>query len=202
MYPQGQVNERGELDALVWRISERAERWLERQGLLVRDMQNSHLTLETEVDAAMDDLLGHSLTYRIAVGPNQGRKAFRLRTVAPRGEEGEDVRLANTAGLSLHRGVAGGAHQRDKLERVCRYIAQALMANVRLALTGRGDVRYRLQTPYRDGTTHIVLEPLHLIARLAALVPKPRVNLARCHGVFAPNSTLRAQVTPARRQRR
>lgn len=42
-------------------------------------------------------------------------------------------------------------------------------------------------------------EPLDFLARLAALVPKPRVNLTRFHGVFAPNSTWRAQVTPARR---
>ena len=34
-----------------------------------------------------------------------------------------------------------------------------------------GQVRYTLKTPYRDGTTHIVLEPLDLLARLAALVP-------------------------------
>ena len=37
------------------------------------------------------------------------------------------------------------------------------------------------------------------ISRLVALVPKPRVNLTRFHGVFAPNSKHRAQVTPARR---
>ena len=37
------------------------------------------------------------------------------------------------------------------------------------------------------------------IARLAALVPKPRVNLTRFHGVFAPNSKHRAQVTPGNR---
>jgi len=39
------------------------------------------------------------------------------------------------------------------------------------------------------------------IARLAALVPKPRVNLTRFHGVFAPNSKYRARVTPAKRGR-
>jgi len=39
------------------------------------------------------------------------------------------------------------------------------------------------------------------MARLAALVPKPRVNLTRYHGVFAPNSGYRAQVTPAGRGR-
>ena len=43
------------------------------------------------------------------------------------------------------------------------------------------------------------VEPLDFIARLAALVPKPRVNLARFHRVFAPNSKHRAVVTPAKR---
>ncbi len=40
------------------------------------------------------------------------------------------------------------------------------------------------------------------MARLAALVPTPQVNLTRYHGVFAPNHRLREQVTPARRGRR
>jgi len=59
-----------------------------------------------------------------------------------------------------------------------------------------------LKTPYRDGATHIILDPLDFIARLAALVPKPRVNLTRFHGVFAPNSALRHHVTPAGRGKR
>lgn len=75
------------------------------------------------------------------------------------------------------------------------------MATERLSLTPAGTIRYRLKTPYRDGTTDIVFEPLDFIARLAALVPKPRVNLTRFHGVFAPNSRWRAQVTPAGRGR-
>ena len=56
-----------------------------------------------------------------------------------------------------------------------------------------------MDTPYRDGTTHVLFEPLDFIARLAALVPKPRVNLTRFHGVFAPNSKHRIHVTPTRR---
>ncbi len=42
-------------------------------------------------------------------------------------------------------------------------------------------------------------QPLDFIARLAALVPKPRVNLTRYHGVLAPNSKHRVLVTPAHR---
>jgi hypothetical protein len=68
-----------------------------------------------------------------------------------------------------------------------------------MALTNQGNIRYTLKTPYRDGTTHIILEPLDFMARLAALVPKPRVNLTRFHGVFAPNSALRKQITPKAR---
>jgi len=52
----------------------------------------------------------------------------------------------------------------------------------RLSLTANGHVRYQLKTPYRDGTTHVIFEPLDFIARLAALVPKPRVNLTRLCG--------------------
>ena len=54
---------------------------------------------------------------------------------------------------------------------------------------------YELKTPYKNGTTHVVFEPLDFIARLAALVPKPRFHLTRFHGVFAPNSKHRAAVT-------
>ena len=71
----------------------------------------------------------------------------------------------------------------------------------RLSLTSQGKVRYELKTPYRNGTTHVIFEPVDFIARLVALVPKPRVNLTRFHGVFAPNSKHRALVTPAKRGR-
>lgn len=45
--------------------------------------------------------------------------------------------------------------------------------------------------------THVVFEPLELIERLAALVPPPRFNLVRYHGILAPAARLRASVVPA-----
>ena len=68
-----------------------------------------------------------------------------------------------------------------------------------------------MKTPYREslphersecfghGTTQVAFEPVDFIARLAALVPKPRVNLTRYHGVLAPNHRWRGLVTPAKR---
>ena len=67
--------------------------------------------------------------------------------------------------------------------RLCRYVSRPPVACERLALTASGQVRYTLKTPYRDGTTHIVLEPLDLMARLAALVPKPRMHLTRARRI-------------------
>jgi len=47
-----------------------------------------------------------------------------------------------------------------------------------------------------------MFEPLDFLARLAALVPAPGVNLTRFHGVFAPNHRLRAKIVPGRANQR
>ncbi|KEZ75733.1 IS, phage, Tn [Salinisphaera hydrothermalis C41B8] len=187
-----------ELTDLADTIACRVGRYLERQGLLERDAENSWLAGQDLDDDPMNSLLGHSITYRIAVGPNAGRKVMTLQTLPaddpPFGEEAGKV-----GGFSLHAGVSARADQRNKLERLCRYISRPAVSEKRLAVTNNGLVRYQLKTPYRDGTTHVFFEPLDFLARLAALVPRPRVNLTRFHGVFAPNSQWRAKVTPAHR---
>ena len=128
----------------------------------------------------MSQLLGHSITYRIAVGPQQGRKVFTLQTLPACDADDlfADI-VGKTAGFSLHTGVAVKARERDKLERLCRYITSPAVSEKRLSLANQGKVRYELKTPYRDGTTHVIFEPLDFIAGLAALVPRPRVNLTR-----------------------
>lgn len=107
-------------------ISQRVAGFLERAGILECDEENSYLNLEGGEEDSMQQEVGCSVSYRIAIGPQQGRKVFTLQTI-PAWEE---------------------------------------------------DDRF---------------------AQLAALVPKPRVNLTRFHGVFAPNSKHRVDVTPAKR---
>ena len=53
-----------------------------------------------------------------------------------------------------------------------------------------------MKTPWRDGTTHLVMSPLEIMQRLAAMVPRPRLHLIRFHGVLAPNAKVRALVVP------
>ena len=145
----------------------------------------------------MEQLFGSSITYRIAFRPHQGRKVFTLRTLSGRTGPFHDG-VGKVAGFPLRAGVLARAHQRARLERTCRYISRPAISEKRLSLTRNGNVRYGLKTPYRDGATEVIFKPRDLIARLAALVPKPRVNLTRFHGVFAPNSKYRARGAPAK----
>jgi len=191
-----------ELFRLAHTIAHRVGRYLERRGLLERDADNTYLTQEAVVVSDEDPsshLLGSAITYRIAVGPQQGRKVMTLQTIPDCGDDPFTTRVGNVAGFSLHAGVATKTNERDKLERLCRYITRPAVSTKRLSMTRNGRVRYELKTPWRNGTTHVIFEPLDFIARLVALVPKPRVNLTRFHGVFAPNSKYRAKVTLARR---
>jgi hypothetical protein len=169
---------------------------------LVRDAESEYLNLMQDEEDAMGAIVGASITYRLAFGPNAGRKALTLQTVPVRTEsrKGDDL-VSKQAGFSLHAGIACKSNQRKKLERLCRYITRPAIAERRLSLANNGNVVIALKTPYDDGTTHVVLSPMEFMGRLAALVPKPRVNLTRFHGVFSrgglpPNSKLREYVVP------
>ena len=194
-----------ELTVLVHRISQRVGAFLERRGLLVRDMETSYLMFDepSEEDELLQNVLGHSITYRVATGPQQGQKVLTLQTIAPQPvEEESSDRVAKVSGFSLHAGVMAESHERKKLEHLCRYITRPPIAEQRLSLTSTGNVRYALKTPFRDGTTHVIFNPLDFIGKLVALIPRPRVNLTRYHGVFAPNCAWRAGVSPSRRGKR
>ena len=147
---------KADLAVLLHRISTRLARFLVKEGILEQDIEDSYLNLEHLETDPMQQVHGHSITYRIAIGSQQGKKVFTLQTLLPK--EAADDRFSQVAkggGFSLHAGVATLAHQRQKLERICRYVARPAISEQRLALTRDGRVRYELKTPYRDGTTHV-----------------------------------------------
>ncbi len=130
-----------ELTQLADTIARRVGRFLERQGLLERDAENSWLVGEDIDDDPMSSVLGHSITYRIAVGPNAGRKVMTLQTL-PADDPAFGEEAGKVSGFSLHAGVAARANQRDKLERLARYISRPAVSEKRLSLTNNGLVRY------------------------------------------------------------
>jgi len=103
-------------------------------------------------------------------------------------------RCAERAGFSLHADVCVGAHDRKRLERLCRYIARPPIATERLTACEDGRIAYALRRPWRDGTTGVLFAPGELIEKLVALIPAPRGHLVRYHGVLAARSRWRATV--------
>jgi hypothetical protein len=77
-----------------------------------------------------------------------------------------------------------------------RYAGRPAIAESRLSLLPDGRVAYSLKKTWRDGSTHVVMEPQVLIERLLALVPRPRKHLVTYHGVLAPGASLRHRVVP------
>ncbi len=133
----------------------------------------------------------------LAHGPRAGRKVLRLYQGQPTAfTQTRDALSVNAHGFSLHAGVALAADDRQGLEQLARYITRPALSNARITLNGKGQVILKLKTPWKDGATHIVLEPLEFMQRLAALVPRPRLHLTRFHGVLAPNAKLRSKVVP------
>ena len=65
---------------------------------------------------------------------------------------------AQAHGFSLHAGVRCDTHQRKELERLCRYITRPAIAFERLKRDGAGNFVLQLESPWRDGTTHIKME--------------------------------------------
>ena len=103
-------------------------------------------------------------------------------------------RQARLGGFDLHANTSVRAKNRPKLERLCRYLVRPPVAEDRLSFGPNGSVLVRLRTPWRDGTSHIALQSLELLEKLAALIPRPYVNLIVYHGVLAPNAKWRGEV--------
>ena len=62
----------------------------------------------------LEELLGHSITYRIAVGPRAGQKVFSLKAVPPLPEGEKADRVSQTSGFSLHAGVGAEGGERGQ----------------------------------------------------------------------------------------
>ncbi len=64
----------------------------------------------------------------------------------------------------------------------------------RLHLTADGQVVLDLRHRWADGTTQLLFEPVELLERLAALTPRPPINLLLYYGVLGARSAWRSRL--------
>ena len=134
-----------------------------------------------------------SAAHRIAFGENAGKPVRRLRSSQALWPSEDDVEVSSTAcvnvgGYSLHAATAVKSSERDRLEKLVRYMARPAIAEDRLAILPNGDIKLKLKTPWRDKTEYLIFSPTEFLERLLALIPLPRFHLTRYYGVFAPAS--------------
>jgi hypothetical protein len=142
-------------------------------------------------------IAGASVQGRRALGERAGAAARRrgaspeLLALAP---SGRGPCHARGNGFDLHAAVVVPPRDRARLERLCRYALRPPIAADRLHLTADGQVVLDLRHRWADGTTQLLFEPVELLERLAALTPRPRINLLLYYGVLGSRSAWRSRL--------
>jgi Putative transposase len=188
------------VQAVLHKIITRMMKLLARQGVLIEEQGETYLADDAAGDdsdesRALKRLQAAACTYRIVFGPRAGQKVLILRGANPKAVDCKQPLCANLEGFGLHAAVRCASHERKPLEQLCRYITRPAFANERVRCNATGQVVLTLKTPWRDGTTHLVMSPLEFMQRLAELVPRARLHLIRFHGVLAPNANRNRSLT-------
>ena len=141
-----------ELDALLSTLITRITRTLVRGGALSSDGEQPYL--DFDLDSPQEQLASAAIRYVIASGPQAGRATMRLHQPMLASAQGVSVPKPFTLardGFSLNCAVSCQAHERAKLERICRYMARGPIAQERLSVDGDGLVMLKLKRAFTDG---------------------------------------------------
>jgi hypothetical protein len=203
---------------LVTDIAHRINTHLRKKGYLdevdgIPVLGNTEEIFDTEEDELHLPAQAASVAHRIAFGVHSGKPVRRLRLgnrLWP--SEGDGVVTSSSCvsagGYSVHAATAIKSHERERLEKLVRYMARPAISDERVSVMDENTIRLRLKTAWRDGTESLLFTPSEFIEKLIALVPIPRFHLTRYYGVLASRSPHRrtlpdlphtkdAQVSPA-----
>ncbi|NIO28918.1 MAG: hypothetical protein GTO29_10255 [Candidatus Latescibacteria bacterium] len=101
---------------------------------------------------------------------------------------------SHSGGFSVDASVHLRDWDRGGLERLARYCARPAFSAERLDQWDSNTIVYRSKHPLANGETSVVLTPLELLSRLAALVPPPRRHGIHYYGVLSAHAKLRERV--------
>lgn len=180
-----------EVEMLVAEAAARLERWLAKAGF-GRDDDGD----EGDDEDAQVVMQAASVAGRVALGTRAGRRGRRHQVLGGR-TFALPPRCAACDGYNLHAAVVVSAGDRGALERLCRYVCRPPLARTRLEEQPDGTLLLRLKQAWSDGTSSLSFTPFELLEKLAAIIPRPRKNLAFYHGVLGARSAWRTEVVPA-----
>jgi hypothetical protein len=149
-----------ELQVLLQTVITQLMKMLTRRGVLIEDMGQTYLAEPDdngEEARTLRPLQAAAVTYRIAFGPRAGQTVLTLRGAMPRETTAHQPLCADIDGFSLHAAVRVEANDRKRLEQLCRHITRPAPSDERVQLNAAGQVELKLKTPWRDGTTHLVI---------------------------------------------
>jgi hypothetical protein len=185
------------------RVRKRIERMLDKRGL-GQDTTDYEMRSDDLCDRepALAQILSASLTGTVATGARQGMTQMRMGICDDEDQPRDGAQppkrnlplCADVAGYNVHAAVRIGARDGAGRERLLRYLLRGPLSHDRLREIDGGRLALTLRKPLRDGTTHLVFDPLELIERLIALIPWPRVHQIRYHGLLAPHAKLRPRI--------
>ena len=181
-----------EVAQIAWATCERVVRLLKRLGM---SLAGDDVDEFAEREPLLAACYAASLQGFIATGKRAGQQMMQMGVAVGDHENSQHATPAH--GFNLFAGKCISAFDRKKREHVIRYMARPPIPNGSLSFTDDGHVLLRLKNTWSNGATHVKFTGPELIERLVSLVPRPRVNLVRHHGVFAPHARLRPAIVPS-----
>ena len=169
-----------EVAQVAARVTRRIARLLHRRGLGPQANAEEADSLNRD-EPLLAALYGASVSGRTATGPRAG---MRVATMGDQIDvETPEVlagpRCASVSGVNVHANVSVAARDRMGLERLCRYAGRPPVAIERLSLLPDGRLLYRLKRRWRNGTTHVIFEPLELIRKARCACAGPEIQLGQ-----------------------
>jgi Putative transposase/Transposase zinc-binding domain len=137
-----------------------------------------------------------SMRHITGLGKQAGQPLLRLLTEPEQSMDISDREARTVQGYNLYASNSIEAADRQGLERQLRYMGRPPISAERLKLAPDGRIILKLKKAWSNGTSHIILTAYEFLERLVAMVPPPRKNLIRYHGIFAPNAKWRKAVVP------
>lgn len=182
-----------DISKLCTQIATRVVRYLKRKGF----MGDEHFE-DPDQPTPLSSIQAASIKSLIALGERVGMGVRKLGTAMhiDFALELKGPRCASLHGFSLHANTFCGAVERHKLRKLISYVSRPPLAHARIRERENGDIVYKLKTPFKDGTSHVIFTPMEFIEKLAALIPKPRAHLTRYAGVFSRHSNMRKFIVP------